>query len=127
MRYMACRKSQSPQIGSMFLTGASNKLRDSYAGSQSPQIGSRFLTLVHIGAGLNSHRALSQSPQIGSRFLTYTTGPKKVKFLETVVAIPSNRVKVSYKEPNKFNPLCLRRNPLKSGQGFLRLQNLFKK
>ena len=94
----------------------------------------------------------SQSPQIGSMFLTYKKGPRKVRFLETVsrnplksgqcfllkngkwinvtqsdakpVAIPSNRVNVSYTwQCLRFKQISqnLSRNPLKSGQCFLQM------
>ena len=120
--------------------------------SQSPQIGSMFLTFFY-GMNLDtSYNYTSQSPQIGSMFLTY----KKGFFIpvSVYVAIPSNRVNVSYKNISKLEKslkekglsqspqigsmfltytranrgnggvrqIC--RNPLKSGQCFLQAQQV---
>ena len=92
--------SQSPQIGSMFLTLKINFkiLLPIKNLSQSPQIGSMFLTPLSIFKILNIF-IMSQSPQIGSMFLTLPWSSKNIP-LEN---IPS-------------------RNPLKSGQCFLQGQ-----
>ena len=96
-----CLLSQSPQIGSMFLTFGQayrRALTEAYHWSQSPQIGSMFLTIIILWLFLIgfmkvaipsnrvnvSYRCLpqlkiekviytSQSPQIGSMFLTRKT------------------------------------------------------
>jgi len=65
-------KSQSPQIGSMFLTFWMKKLQDRW-----------------------EQNLKSQSPQIGSMFLTSSTDIFNKERLRSV-AIPSNRVNVSY-------------------------------
>ena len=65
--------SQSPQIGSMFLTGGHiTAMRQLLAKveSQSPQIGSMFLTCPNQ-IPVEDESTESQSPQIGSMFLTY--------------------------------------------------------
>ena len=95
-----CR-SQSPQIGSMFLTDItlpwgracglkvaipSNRVNVSYE-------------IVNLERNVNKRGGWSQSPQIGSMFLT-TKNNFKMKGGEGEVAIPSNRVNVSYA---KFN------------------------
>ena len=119
--------SQSPQIGSMFLTESfikvktcitksqvaipSNRVNVSYLltgtrkrqrsffGSQSPQIGSMFLTLDTLG--VLTHIAVgSQSPQIGSMFLTCFSWMPRTRIIAKWVAIPSNRVNVSYGDPH---------------------------
>ena len=63
----------------------------------------------------------SQSPQIGSMFPTPRVGRKNRLKTAQHVAIPSNRVNVSYayKEIKELYEKK-RRNPLKSGQCFLR-------
>ena len=90
--------------------------------SQSPQIGSMFLTRKRIKF-LQSCSFGSQSPQIGSMFLTFLENIAKMKTFETEVAIPSNRVNVSYfpnlKTATGSTWLKWGRNPLKSGQCFL--------
>ena len=66
--------------------------------SQSPQIGSMFLT--HLLGQKESPAVSSQSPQIGSMFLTVHGRRKKRECYLERVAIPSNRVNVSYNNPN---------------------------
>jgi len=63
---------------------------------------------------------MSQSPQIGSMFLTQIFSWDLISGLH--VAIPSNRVNVSYDENELKQKLAQfpSRNPLKSGQCFLR-------
>ena len=87
--------SQSPQIGSMFLTKVIIEPEPVAEPSQSPQIGSMFLTKQ----GINDFQfiiILSQSPQIGSMFLTWNLNLHL-----------------------QWNLTLLSRNPLKSGQCFL--------
>ena len=86
--------SQSPQIGSMFLTVSWECDIDTFVESQSPQIGSMFLTAKQSFIS-KARPSLSQSPQIGSMFLT-----RKNKELVFLVDTSG-------------------RNPLKSGQCFL--------
>ena len=148
---MKC-ESQSPQIGSMFptylkekkekekLLAGRNPLKSGQCfllvaseeqleelkvvRSQSPQIGSMFPTVMWILLELEFvWRLMSQSPQIGSMF---PTGERlNLAFLLyslPCVAIPSNRVNVSYivSEFLKFKKTeSISRNPLKSGQCFL--------
>ena len=76
--------------------------------SQSPQIGSMFLTGVNILLLNIAKTTESQSPQIGSMFLTRMVATK-TSYEEALVAIPSNRVNVSYstyleKEKEEENP-----------------------
>ena len=88
--------SQSPQIGSMFLTsfilGRTDKCSDI---SRNPlKSGQCFLRSTLDLINNDNLQAMSQSPQIGSMFLTLQAslnGRKRGK-----VAIPSNRVNVSY-------------------------------
>ena len=68
---------------------------DALAKSQSPQIGSMFPTHVTV-RGVPECGPWSQSPQIGSMFPTDIKQRWKKKEEERV-AIPSNRVNVSYK------------------------------
>ena len=98
--------------------------------SQSPQIGSMFLTWFKHEKEEKALKRMSQSPQIGSMFLTKTYFILKVlKIKDYLVAIPSNRVNVSYFlkgfRYNQFYNWC--RNPLKSGQCFLQAFLLHKK
>ena len=66
--------------------------------SQSPQIGSMFLTsTLDLINNDNLQAIVSQSPQIGSMFLTQIMQIEIWRWLkERKVAIPSNRVNVSY-------------------------------
>ena len=85
--------------------------------SQSPQIGSMFLTMRRMVAIKTSYK--SQSPQIGSMFLTWPDAEKPAS-KRIIVAIPSNRVNVSYVYLILTTKTLLScRNPLKSGQCFL--------
>ena len=66
------------------------------AESQSPQIGSRFLTGKVSFKPNRSYVAMSQSPRIGSMFLTSDVRVLICWVGVLNVAIPSNRVNVSY-------------------------------
>ena len=119
--------SQSPQIGSMFLTLYDYLYEKGFTPS--------FVAIPSNRVNVSYHfwelrreveiNAVSQSPQIGSMFLTYNQN--FIELVEEVreVAIPSNRVNVSYIENKgkKIKALKVCRNPLKSGQCFL--QHLF--
>ena len=143
--------SQSPQIGSMFLTsfpsqGYEGKGREGRNPLKSGQCfllksevlfnstppclrrnplksGQCFL-LTKTKSCITNGACESQSPQIGSMFLTKELKAQLESFLG-FVAIPSNRVNVSYKELKQSieQKLGFSRNPLKSGQCFL-LQTL---
>ena len=85
--------SQSPQIGSMFLT---NKIK-------------KYKTLL-----------LSRNPlKSGQCFLQLLYRIKEGDCNGENVAIPSNRVNVSYRDAKLWRTHLLCRNPLKSGQCFL--------
>ncbi len=116
--------------------------------SQSPQIGSMFLTYEKETKNTIRYTEASQSPRIGSMFLTRQLTWVRLSAEPLQVAIPSNRVNVSYEEVMQswllsvlgsqspqigsmfltwkiycFGCLYLgSRNPLKSGQCFLRLK-----
>ena len=170
-------KAQSPQIGSMFLTGwlLSEKGSETPRDGHNPlKVGSSLFTghwldscqsLLYASQspqsrvnvsyrGFTEKEAsevveLSQSPQIGSMFLT-KEHPKMIILATSAaqVAIPSNRVNVSYVEGRTtaddevlagsqsphigsmfltmgselWQGVLPRRNPLKSGQCFLRFK-----
>ena len=109
----------------MFLTEMTAKMsKIDTSGSQSPQIGSMFLTQKISARRKPYGFMLGRNPlKSGQCFLprismdSSTTGSGK-----SGVAIPSNRVNVSYTELIESllygNEEC--RNPLKSGQCFLR-------
>ena len=86
--------SQSPQIGSMFLTCKCLHRLVWFSESQSPQIGSMFLTICH-GKKILRWDTTGRNPlKSGQCFLLLWKewGAK----ITTLVAIPSNRVNVSY-------------------------------
>ena len=95
----SCQKSQSPQIGSMFLT-----LKKPYFGSgvvvwsQSPQIGSMFLTLpIFKFICLNSTRCVAiPSNRVNVSYICFFNNEINDNIIAIPVAIPSNRVNVSY-------------------------------
>ena len=93
--------------------------------SQSPQIGSMFPTALTCTPALfDNFYNKSQSPQIGSMFPTFIEPKLRgLQLCSLFVAIPSNRVNVSYADAGAFSAKqmkLLSRNPLKSGQCFLR-------
>ena len=139
--------SQSPQIGSMFLTNQIIVLTT--RNLHGVAIPSNRVNVSYVIAHQKKSRngKLSQSPQIGSMFLTWQIETLKRLLKTKEVAIPSNRVNVSYAKANpalamgtvsqspqigsmfltgdineKGGPGSRKsRNPLKSGQCFLQL------
>ena len=88
------------------------------AGSQSPQIGSMFLT-KHFTSGSEDGLAGRNPLKSGQCFLLNAW--PDIRWSRTV-AIPSNRVNVSYAERCLYLIKKLKsRNPLKSGQCFLHI------
>ena len=121
-------ESQSPQIGSMFLTLPKPRPIGEGKGrrSQSPQIGSMFLTIqICIGKNLLLFRVAIPSNRVNVSYMV--NGNKEVRDFPPV-AIPSNRVNVSYglKQERDSRGINRSRNPLKSGQCFLRIYELQK-
>ena len=94
--------SQSPQIGSMFLTRTRRcKYEDKGRMGRNPlKSGQCFLPSQKRQGHMALKQSLtSQSPQIGSMFLTNKSGWIYVALPEGWhVAIPSNRVNVSYSQ-----------------------------
>ena len=149
---MQVLKSQSPQIGSMFLTFEkiycyrkascslvaipSNRVNVSYRKNKSKKwskgifvaIPSNRVNVSYLqekGLSLEELEKMSQSPQIGSMFLTDKMTSKKISVGRSRNPLKSGQCflrKQSLKKCKRF--IVSGRNPLKSGQCFLRVKLL---
>ena len=113
-------RSQSPQIGSMFLTRKEEKMIKTGKLSQSPQIGSMFLTWS-TSWGASWFKERRRNPLKSGQCFLHSNWDKWVNRIQSNVAIPSNRVNVSYLPCRVIKQRWekISRNPLKSGQCFL--------